>query len=136
MNINGQIENKLKVLKLTGMLQTLETRHREAQENNDGYLDFLMALLEDEYEKRQSGKLLTRLKKACFEEEKTLEGFDFSFNPQIPAKRIKELGNCVYIDKKENIFFLAQLVLVRPMLARLWAIQPAGWVTMCFLSKR
>jgi hypothetical protein len=90
MNINGQIENKLKVLKLTGMLQTLETRHREAQENNDGYLDFLMALIEDEYEKRQSGKLL------C----------------------------------------LAQLVLVRPMLARLWAIQPAGWVTMCFLSKR
>ena len=106
MNINGQIENKLKALKLTGMLQTLETRQREAQEHNDGYLDFLMALLEDEYEKRQSGKLLTRLKKAGFEEEKTLEGFDFSFNPQIPAKRIRELANCVYIDKKENVFLL------------------------------
>ena len=106
MNMSGQIENKLRVLKLTGMLQTLETRHREAQENNDGYMDFLMALLEDEYEKRQAGKLLARLKKASFEEEKTLEGFDFSFNPQIPAKRIKELANCVYIDKKENIFLL------------------------------
>lgn len=106
MNINGQIESKLRALKLTGMLQTWQTRHKEAQENNDGYMDFLMALLEDEQEKRESGKLLTRLKKACFEKEKTLEGFDFSFNPQISGKRIKELANCVYIDKKENIFLL------------------------------
>lgn len=69
-------------------------------------MDFLMTLVEDEYERRQSGRLLKRLKKAGFEEEKTLEGFDFSFNPQIPTKKIKQLANCVYIENTENIFLL------------------------------
>lgn len=106
MSIDGQIEKKLKQLRLTGMLETLEVRLKQAEESNSGYLDFLSTLLEDEYEKRQSRGLLKRLKKAGFEEEKTLEGFDFSFNPQIPVKRVKQLANCVYIGKKENIFLL------------------------------
>jgi DNA replication protein DnaC len=106
MSIDGQLESKLKQLRLTGMPETLEVRLRQAEESNSGYLDFLLTLLEDEYEKRQSRGLLTRLKKAGFEEEKTLEGFDFSFNPQIPVKRIKQLANCTYIDKRENIFLL------------------------------
>jgi DNA replication protein DnaC len=106
MKIDGQIEAKLKLLKLTGMLQTLPARVKQAQDSNCGYLDFLMTLLEDEYERRQAGSLLKRLKKAGFEEEKTLEGFDFSFNPQIPAKKIKQLANCAYIDNHENIFML------------------------------
>ena len=53
---------------------------------------------------------MTRLKKAGFEEEKTLEGFNFSFNPQIPAKRIKQLANCAYIDMRENIFLLGPVI--------------------------
>ena len=106
MNINGQIEYRLRQLRLTGMLQTLSVRVKEAEEGRAGYEEFLMMLLEDEYERRQSGRLLKRLKKACFEEEKTLEGFDFGFNPQIPVKRIKQLTNCTYIEKRENIFLL------------------------------
>ena len=106
MSIDGQLESKLKQLRLTGMFETLWVRLKQAEESNSGYLDFLSTLLEDEYEKRQSRGLLKRLKKAGFEEEKTLEGFDFSFNPQIPVKRVKQLANCVYIDKKENIFLL------------------------------
>jgi DNA replication protein DnaC len=106
MKIDGQIESKLKLLRLTGMLQTLPVRIKQAEESNSGYLDFLMTLLEDEYERRQSGSLLKRLKKAGFEAEKTLEGFDFAFNPQMPAKKIKQLANCAYIDNRENIFLL------------------------------
>ena len=79
MKIDGQIESKLKLLRLTGMLQTLAVRLKQAEESNSDYLEFLMTLLEDEYERRQSGSLLKRLKKAGFEAEKTLEGFDFAF---------------------------------------------------------
>ena len=106
MNINGQIEHKLRQLKLTGILQTLSVRVKQAEGSKAGYEEFLMMLLEDEYERRQSGRLLKRLKQAGFEEEKTLEGFDFGFNPQIPVKRIKQLSSSVYIEKKENIFLL------------------------------
>jgi len=106
MKIDGQLESKLKELRLTGMLQTLPIRIKQAEESNSGYQDFLMTLIEDEYERRQSGRLLKRLRQAGFEEEKTLEGFDFSFNPQIPVKKIKQLANCLYIENKENIFLL------------------------------
>jgi DNA replication protein DnaC len=106
MNMDGQVETKLKLLGLKGMIETLDVRLRNAEESKSGYMEFLVTLLEDEYEKRQAGKLLKRLKKAEFEEEKTLEGFDFSFNPGIPVKEIKQLANCSYIERKENIFLL------------------------------
>jgi len=106
MNIDGQIINKLKQLRLTGMLETMETRLGQAEKSNSGYLDFFITMIEDEYERRQSRQLLKRLKKAGFEEEKTIEGFDFFFNPQVPVKRIKQLANCAYIDKRENIFLM------------------------------
>ena len=106
MNIDGQIEYKLRQLKLTGILQTLPVRVKQAEGSKAGYEEFLMMLLEDEYERRQSGRLLRRLKQAGFEEEKTLEGFDFGFNPEIPVKRIKQFANCTYIEKRENIFLL------------------------------
>ncbi|MBI4688529.1 MAG: ATP-binding protein, partial [Nitrospirae bacterium] len=68
MNINGQIEHKLRQLKLTGILQTLPVRVKQAESGKAGYEEFLMMLLEDEYERRQSGRLLKRLKQAGFEE--------------------------------------------------------------------
>jgi DNA replication protein DnaC len=106
MNIDGQLMNKLKLLRLTGMLETLDVRLKQAEDSNSGYMDFLMTLIEDEFERRQCKQLLRRLKKAGFEEEKTIEGFDFSFNPQIPTKKIKQLANCAYIDRRENIFLM------------------------------
>lgn len=106
MNINGQIEYKLRQLRLTGIQQTLSVRVKQAEESKAGYEEFLMMLLEDEYERRQSGRLLKRLRQAGFEGEKTLEGFDFGFNPQIPVKRIKQFTSCAYLEKKENIFLL------------------------------
>ncbi len=46
MNIDGHIESKLKQLRLTGMLETLSVRLKEAEVSNAGYLDFLMTLLD------------------------------------------------------------------------------------------
>lgn len=106
MNIDGQIENRLKSLRLGGLLETLPVRLKQAEESSCGYLDFLMTVVEDEYERRQTNRLLKRLKKAGFEEEKTLEGFNFSFNPEIPVKKIKQLSNCEYIKRNENIFLV------------------------------
>lgn len=106
MKIDAQLQEKLKHLRLAGILQTLQTRIQQAENSQSGYMEFLLTLLEDEYERRQSGSLLKRLRKAGFEEEKTLEGFDFAFNPEIPAKRIKQLANCSYIENRQNIFLL------------------------------
>ena len=45
MKIDGQIESKLKLLRLTGMLQTLAVRSKQAEQSNSGYPEFLMTCL-------------------------------------------------------------------------------------------
>jgi len=74
MNITGQIDGKLRLLRLTGMLETLPVRLKQAEDGNSGYMDFLMSLLEDECERRQSGRLVKRLKAAGFEMRRPLRG--------------------------------------------------------------
>ena len=103
MNLDHQLKEQLKALKLSGFLQTLDLRLQEAQKTSLGYLDFFQLLLQDEIERREAKKLNLRLTKASFEEEKTLEDFDFSFNAKLNAKFIRDLGNCVFIEKREHV---------------------------------
>ncbi len=105
MNTDHQLKGQLKTLKLGGFLQTLDLRVQEAQKTSLGYLEFFQLLLQDEIERREAKKLHLRLMKASFEEEKTLEGFDFAFHPKLNGKAIRDLANCVFIEKREHILF-------------------------------
>jgi len=100
-----QLENKMRSLKLNGMLDTLELRLSQAQKDNLGFIQFLELLLEDESQHRANKKLASRIHKARFEEEKSLEGFDFTFNPKIPSQHIHDLATCRFIERKESIVF-------------------------------
>jgi len=100
-----QLENKIRLLKLNGMLDTLELRLSQAQKDNLGFIQFLELLLEDETQHRANKKLASRIHKARFEEEKNLEGFDFTFNPKIPSQHIHDLATCRFIERKESIVF-------------------------------
>jgi DNA replication protein DnaC len=96
----------LKKLRLSGILDTLDLRHRQAVEGNLDYAEFLMRLLADEVERRESKQLALRLRKAAFEHERTLDDFDFSFNPQIPKSQIIDLATCSFIARKENVLLI------------------------------
>src|SRR5271157_74769 len=98
-----QIENKLRILKLGGMAETLDMRLDQAQKDGVNFSQFLEVLLEDEVQHRTNKRLATRLSRARFEEEKSLEGFDFNFNPKLPAQYIRELATCQFIERKESV---------------------------------
>ena len=98
-----QLEAKLRSLKLNGMLDTLNLRLGQAQKDNLGFIHFLEILLEDEGQYRTNKRLSSRITKAHFEEEKSLEEFDFTFNPKMPSQYIHDLATCQYIEKKESI---------------------------------
>jgi len=98
-----ELQNKLKVLKLGGMLQTLELRRGQAEDQRLGHVEFLALLLEDEIDRRQSKMLTQRLHRARFEEQKTLEEFDFSYNPQIPAEQLRNLATCGFVERRESV---------------------------------
>ena len=78
-----QVEEKMRTLKLSGMVETLDMRLGQAQKEGLGFTQFLEMLLEDEVQHRANKRLATRLIRARFEEEKNLEGFDFNFNPKL-----------------------------------------------------
>jgi DNA replication protein DnaC len=101
-----QVEPHLKRLRLSGVLETLEMRHREAIQGQIGYLDFLTQLLLDEVERRNMKQLQMRLKRAGASSDMTMEAFDFSFNPALNRQQILDLGSCDFIQRKENVFFI------------------------------
>ena len=100
-----QLENKMRSLKLNGMLDTLELRLTQAQKDGLGFTQFLELLLEDEVQCRANKRLAGRITKARFEEAKSLEEFNFHFNPKVPTQYIHDLATCRFIERKESIIF-------------------------------
>lgn len=99
----AELQTKLKTLKLGGMLLTLELRRAQAEDQRLGHVEFLALLLDDEIDRRQSKMLAQRLHRARFEEEKTLEEFDWTFNPQIPAEQLRNLATCSFVERHESV---------------------------------
>lgn len=99
----NQLPERLKELRLSGMMETLDLRIDQAQKDKLGYINFLELLLEDEIARRKQKQLSSRISKAHFAEEKTLTSFDFSFNPENPAEKIRNLATCGFIENKESV---------------------------------
>jgi len=97
------LQPRLKRLRLSGMLDTLEVRLNRAQNQQLGYLQFLEVLLEDEITRRDQGSLSRRIAQAHFEEIKTLEEFDFGFNPKTPAPKVHDLAACHFVAAGESV---------------------------------
>lgn len=93
----------LKSLRLSGIAESLEVRLDQAREANLGYLEFLEIILQDEVERRHAHTVQRRLKQAAFQEQKALEEFDFAVLPGINPKEIKDLGTCLFIERKEHV---------------------------------
>jgi DNA replication protein DnaC len=106
MNANDDLTPLLKKLRLSGVLQTLETRCQQAIDQNLSMSQFLYYLLHDEVERRDGKQLDQRTRRAGFEGERSLEDFDFQFNPSIPRAQLLELGTCAWIQKRQNVLLV------------------------------
>jgi DNA replication protein DnaC len=103
MNPMPQLMPLLKQLRLSGILDSLEIRNRQAVEEKLAYTQFLALLLQDEMARRENKNFSARLRRASFRNEKTLEGFDFSFNPEIPISLVMDLATCRFIEEKNPV---------------------------------
>ena len=103
MGLTHQLTPILRTLRLSGILETLEVRNRQAVEQQSSFVDFLTMLLHDEVERRAQSKLRLRLRRAAFDPTKTLESFDFSFNPKLNKAQIFDLATCQFIARHESV---------------------------------
>ena len=93
----------LRELKLSGMLATLDARLAQAHAGELGHLDFLQVLCQDEVSRRESMSLARRIRRARFESEATLEGFDFTASPKLPAAQIRDLAALRWLQSGESV---------------------------------
>lgn len=98
----------LKKLRLSGVLQSLELRTRQAADDDLSHGEFLYRLLSDEAERRDAKQLDMRLRRASFEGARSIEDFDFTFNPKIPKSKIIDLATCSFIDRHENVLLVGR----------------------------
>lgn len=103
MNPMPQLEPMLKQLRLSGIMDSLEPRNRQAIEDKLAYTDFLALIVQDEVARREQRKLTTRMRRAGFQSQKTFESFDFTFNPSINRAQALDLATCRFMDEKANI---------------------------------
>lgn len=106
MDNRSQLIPKLKSLRLSGILETLEVRNRQAIDDKLSFVEFLERLLEDEVERRAQKQLVMRLRRASFAAEKTLEGFDWTFNPSLNKQQILDLATGQWIERKEGVLIV------------------------------
>ena len=101
-----EINCMLRQLHLSHINESLSQRTREAIENKLAYPEFLALLLQDEILCRDNNKLIARIKRSGVRNDKTLESFDFNFNPKINHAQIQELASCRFINQKVPVLIM------------------------------
>ena len=96
----------LKQLRLSGLLESLEVRLHEAAANNLNHVEFLELILQDELAVRADRQLQRRVKAAQFRELKTLDDFDWSFNPSIKKKQVFDLAACRFVREARDVLLI------------------------------
>jgi len=106
MSVIDELIPLLKKLRLSGVLQSLELRLNQAREDSLPYEEFLFRILSDEVERRDGKQLEQRVRRANFEHAKTLEDFDFHFNPNVPKAKVIDLATCSFVERRQNVLLL------------------------------
>jgi DNA replication protein DnaC len=101
--LDTALHTSLRALKLSGMLETLDARLAQAQAGELGHLEFLQVLCHDEVTRRENMAMARRLRRAHFDAQSTLEGFDFAASPKLPAAQIRDLAALRWLHNGESI---------------------------------
>jgi DNA replication protein DnaC len=102
-----ELERALRQLRLGGMAAVLETRLRQAQAEPMAPIDLLACLVSDELERRSDRLLERRRKQASFRDpDKSLDNFDFTFNPKMNRSLVFDLATAAFVGKREDALFV------------------------------
>src|SRR6266542_1937060 len=94
---------KLRRLKLSGILDTLETRAAQSTRDQLNPTEFLAILLDDELERREMTRLTRRVAEAGVDPTKTVASFDFAAVPQLDRTRFSDLATSAFVPRAENV---------------------------------
>ena len=120
--MNEALRKTLEQLRLSGLLESLEIRLQEATGHGLSHSEFLELILQDELAVRADRQFQRRYKAAEFRERKSLEDFDWSFNPSIPRKQVFDLASCRFLREGRDVLWLGP-----PGLGKSHLVQAIGY---------
>jgi len=103
-----ELQKSLRGLRLSGMSATLEARALQVAAHQFDFLEGLSWLVQDELDRRRSRLLERRFVHSGLTERKSLQQFDWPYNPKIPKREVLELATLKYIDAKENVLLIGK----------------------------
>jgi DNA replication protein DnaC len=104
--MNAQLASNLRRLRLSGLATSLEVRLQEAAGNQLNHREFLELIINDELAVRDDRAIARRITRAGFRELKSIEDFDFTFNPSINRRQIMELATGRFIRERTDVLVL------------------------------
>jgi DNA replication protein DnaC len=115
--VTTRIRDHASRLGLTHLTDTVEELLARAEAQQLGYLDFLDLLLEEELGLREGSRFRNALRLSGLPHHKTLDEFDFAFQPDLDARKVRDLACLAFIDAKSNIALLGPPGVGKTMLA-------------------
>jgi len=106
LNPAPELAPALKQLRLSGILDSLEARNREAIGAKLAYTEFLALLISDEVARREQKKFSSRLRRAQFRTTKTLDQFDFERLPSLNRALVHDLATGRYLHEKAPVLIV------------------------------
>ncbi len=102
------LKDNLKQLKLSAIAQEFPRAGRQARAQKSSYEQYLLELTEVEHTRRSENRLKRKLQEAKFPALKTLESFDLNLTPGLDHQLLRELTQCEYIEKQENVILVGK----------------------------
>jgi DNA replication protein DnaC len=104
--VRARVEERLLKLRLGAVAQRLDAILSQAARGEPTYLDFLDQILTEETDAKQKKRVAMGIQIAHFPSVKTLEAFEFKFQPSVDQKLVRELATGRFIAGAENILLL------------------------------
>jgi len=108
MSTFAELSPQLKRLRLSGVLDSLDVRNQQAITEKWTYVEFLGRLVGDEVDRRASKQLALRLRRGQVDTSKTLETYDFDFNPLVNRRQVFDLATCEFVRQHRNCLIVGQ----------------------------
>jgi len=120
--VNDNLRTMLRQLRLSGLVESLEVRLQEAAGHGLNHAEFLELVLQDELLVRGDRLVQRRVKAAQFRDLKTLDHFDWSFNPSIHKKQVFDLATCRFVREQRDVLLLGP-----PGVGKSFLVQAIGY---------
>lgn len=104
--MNNTLRESLKKLRLSGLTQSLDVRLQEAKSSKLDHAEFLELILADELVIRRDRQIERRTKAAAFRDQKSLDDFDWEFNPTIRRKQFFDLAAGDFVRKRRDVILM------------------------------